>query len=280
MADAYAKASCLDVCNMVLTKLPRELRDMVYEFIFDKSHIAVDHTISSPICNCMAGDESSLHGEDSKYVAMFPECKGVRIFDRAYLSAQMKVMSKLHPLHIMNKNYVGAAFLSELAGTCHKKKVFTIHNPASVATFVGGSEVDLIKAVDVVISDNIHYPVIYQGPNIYPTEAIVQAIGHLSNLNTTCRITIRMLVFPPDPVGAYDDPNESLRRIFRAVMQLRSSGHDIGVVPGAKDDGMEVFRKKEFRTRNDESDWILEVTGWIVDLNELDQVHEGVTEGG
>jgi hypothetical protein len=57
--DAYAKASCRSICNMVQTKLPRELRDMVYDFVLDNLHVAVDQSRDrdsnepSP-CTCLA----------------------------------------------------------------------------------------------------------------------------------------------------------------------------------------------------------------------------------
>jgi hypothetical protein len=161
MVDAYAKASCRSICNMVQTKLPRELCDMVYDFVLDNSHVAVDQSRDrdsnepSP-CTCLVCYDVRPAKQDSTVAATPSPPDGT--YQIKPFICRVRVPLVLQPLHVMDKNYIGHVLVNKLADQCYKKKVFTIHDPASIESFVERNEDDLINAIDMLIGKDVFFP--------------------------------------------------------------------------------------------------------------------------
>jgi hypothetical protein len=162
----------------------------------------------------------------------------------------VRVPLVLQPLHVMDKIYIGHVFVDELADQCYKKKVFTIHDPASIESFVERNEDDLINAIDIVIGKDVFLPTYDRSSDgsrcdRYFTEAINKGLEHLSTLKITCRITIRMLVSPSRynlETEDWDPFFDALHIILEAAMRLRTNGHDICAVASLRDEGMKSLR--------------------------------------
>jgi hypothetical protein len=204
---------------MVQTTLPRELRDMVYEFVLDDSYVAVDQSRDrydnepSP-CTCLAYYDVRPAKQDSTVAATSPP-------DGTYqmkpFICWVRVPLVLQPVHIIDKTYVGPVFVDKLADQCYKR-VFTLHDPASIESFVERNEVDLISAVDILLGKDFFLPTYDRSSDgsrcdRYAIEAIIKGLEHLSDLKTTCRITIRMLVWP----SRYNPETEDWDPFFDAL---------------------------------------------------------------
>jgi hypothetical protein len=281
MVDTYTQASCRSICNMVQTKLPRELRDMVYEYIQELDNVSVDCALWSygPLdTHRFFGSAHGDHRCRCSACDKFNDGDTIR-------SLTSRSMWGIAP-HVTNQDYVGAVFRDELMERWYKTKPFTIHNPASIESFTKRcmrgltiKPAELVNTVEVLITDHTLFPApipdpdfppfstghLYHDPNlpvVYPTDDIIKGIAHLSTLKTTCRITIRIPVWPRLLTRDLEAFMEALYKIFGAVIKLKSSGHNIGVVPSLSDDGMKVFRNIEIKDATGVDDWVIKVAVW------------------
>lgn len=95
--EALAKDECFDLCNRVMTQLPRELRDMVYSHLSTKPHQRIDREYFRS--------------------SMDP-------VTRLHTYGPIRWKSTYHPEHFWTKAYVGELFFQELADNYYRTSTF------------------------------------------------------------------------------------------------------------------------------------------------------------
>jgi hypothetical protein len=134
--EEYAKASCLSLCENMCIALPRELRDMVYEYLIGDTTVFVDraarHASRSPI---VSWPFSSMPYTYSK-ISHGRLCTTTSSFQD----------SPLHPtssiVHCWNYEFVGHDMLKEMPHTWYRTTTFIFLDPSVFRSFF---ECDLWK---------------------------------------------------------------------------------------------------------------------------------------
>ncbi|KAH7069559.1 hypothetical protein BKA63DRAFT_579581 [Paraphoma chrysanthemicola] len=112
-SEAYRKATCQGIYERIRTSLPRELRDMIYDYILGEPRVAVDHHQND--CRCLSCQDPYAAGPNA-----------AKVIDQTALPAA----------HLRDPDHVG--FLSkELGETWYRKSVFVFDTCGSLSAFVG-----------------------------------------------------------------------------------------------------------------------------------------------
>ena len=111
----YAAAQCLPICTMVCDKLPRELRDMIYQYIIGESIVRIDKAV----------------------LASFLFCSEIGV--KPMLPAGFTNRTTIACEHLWDHDYSGKLFYSELFEAWYRNTTFSFVECRLVPYFLNNS---------------------------------------------------------------------------------------------------------------------------------------------
>lgn len=199
LSAQYFKLPCLALCGTVSTKLPRELRELVYKGIIGPEAVV-------PISQTIL--------ESGEAVLTPDECL-------------------LEHKHVLDREAVGKDFLAELTETCYRISAFRFTDYSHIKRFFdenrricGLEPTQIVSKVHVPIGR----PALDSYGDNYEIDEICQALRELARLKSGATIRVRLEtrpwrdVWPPvhRPI-----PHRPVINIFPVLVELQELGYKI-----------------------------------------------------
>jgi len=165
----YAAARCLPICTTVCDKLPRELRDMIYQYIIGESIVKIDKEVLASFLFCF----------EVGVTPMFP----AGFTNRTNIAYE----------HLWDQDYSGKLFYSELIEAWYRNTTFSLVECRLVPYFLNNSRfgygvqprewVRKIKIIRITTTESVLS--IYRGEE----KAYNIKTGDLDNLKDLLKLT-------------------------------------------------------------------------------------------
>ncbi|KAF2653799.1 hypothetical protein K491DRAFT_680258 [Lophiostoma macrostomum CBS 122681] len=211
--ERYAKISCLQICQRLFTRFPRELRDEIYQYLLPQG--STFHPDTKP-------HDWADHDPD----------------DFAHRSSEM-----FRRDYFFDAEYVGTDVLQELAEHSYGalRFVFTVHNYRYPETISWLGQVDRhgIRRGDFIDKVAIY---INEGDE-FSTEELEKAFGYQAGYSKRTSIQLRLSTMEREYDGFWQDSDESdteafledayavdyIKKLYPMIQGLRSAGHKIEI---------------------------------------------------
>jgi hypothetical protein len=209
---AHLAPQCLDLCQQMQEKLPRELRNYVHEYTLEDRTSYID----SQFMKTFQITQSSLDQNDARPASLIP-------------GSQFRAIE-----HVADVDYVGTVTLSELAYTYYRvmKFVFNGHHTRRALPFnaflfgavdpwnVGSTPSKLVRKLELCI---------YDGDLDCRPHRILAELALLQKMQNKMDLSLQVWHRPGNSNSVHRDVGELTCRIFPTVNTLRRSGHDVSI---------------------------------------------------
>jgi hypothetical protein len=269
--------SCRALCDKIRATLPREIRDMIYEYIFDVHDVALDLPMEREY-------SSTLDFEyPDRLASNLPpprdcECPACTEFFDALDGKTLRPSDRYSGFlyFLRDDECFDAEVQGEMAETYYRITTFTLHHHRTIPKviekeeWVFGHELQTsIRKLEIFLGGDYLLPLV--PPHTPFSDTVGPSLEKLGELNKNCQITFHITSWPFTDDSWHHIGWETVRLtreelagaidvLFGAFKRLRDSGAKIRVFPGAEVVGhgeVEFFEGMEL----DVEKWINKVEG-------------------
>lgn len=212
--EAFAKSECLAIASQVVTKLPRELRDMIYHHLSTRSSERIERehfrTTIDPLT-------------------------------KLYSYSHARWKASHFPEHFWHTEYVGASFFQELVENYYRTSTFIFSDdPSVVKQFLGMDEFNLgILPKDLVSNVEMHLNAVsydrgsfraYMFGTPKKPERLQAQLEPIFELRQGARICVHFLTEAKEEKDREEHLMAGLETLFTSVQRAKLAGYKVRFV--------------------------------------------------